>query len=90
MPNEHPPPSRTFTSPSGRTWTVTITVAQVQRGTVQVLRFTSGDLVLDMESWPPDWTKLREHELAQLVRAAKPPWYGLRPAPDEPHRSGNR
>jgi hypothetical protein len=38
-----------------------------------VLRFTSGDSVLDVKDWPKDWKDLSRDELALLLLDAAPP-----------------
>ena len=38
-----------------------------------VLRFTSGDVVLDLEEWPADWMQLTNEQLVELARRANPP-----------------
>lgn len=90
MPSRSSIPSRTFTSPSGRQWTAALAAAPVRIGTAVVLRFTSGELVLDLEDWPVDWDTFSDADLVLLLRAANPPRLGLPREPDEPHRTGSR
>lgn len=71
---------RTFTSPSGRTWTAAL--VEMPRTTTAdptqfILRFASGDLALDLDEWPDDWEILGDDALVQLVRQARPPYLGL-------------
>ena len=67
------PWTRSFTSPSGRTWTVTEERA--------ALRFTSGDLVLELAPWPPDLATAGDELLVVLARLAQPPRFGRHEAP---------
>ena len=83
-------PSRTFTSPSGRQWTAALAAASGIRGHAVVLRFTSGDVVFDLEQWPADWETFSDDDLVLLLRAAKPPRLGLPTQHDEPQRTGGR
>lgn len=86
MTNHSPAPSRTFTSPSGRRWTVALAVAPAVSGAdlAVVLRFTSGDLVLDVGDWPADWETLSDDALVELARKGQPPRLG---GPREPVRT---
>lgn len=71
---------RTFISPSGRAWTATTIELPRMLPTEPVqhiLRFTSGDLALDLEHWPADWSTLGDDALVHLVRQARPPHLGL-------------
>lgn len=97
------PSQRTFVSPSGRQWTAALFVFP-STGTGlagqppsdvggAVLRFTSGDLVLDAIDFPHDWATLPDAALVELVRRAQPPRIGgpaARPQPalDASARSG--
>src|SRR5437867_9597055 len=65
---------RTFVSPRGRTWTLRLHESLRQDGTTEtVLRFTSGDSVVDLNDWPENWKKLSPEELAVLLLDAEPP-----------------
>ena len=83
-------PSRTFTSPSGRRWTASLAAAPVRNGTAVVLRFTSGEVVFDLEEWPADWETFPDADLVLLLRGAKLPRLGLPIPDDEPQKTGGR
>lgn len=83
-------PSRTFISPSGRQWTATLAAASGTRGPAVVLRFTSSDVVFDLEQWPADWGTFSDEDLVLLLRAAKPPRLGLPIPHEEPQRAERR
>ena len=83
-------PSRTFTSPSGRRWTAVLAAASGSRGPAVVLRFSSGEVVFDLEDWPADWETFSDEDLVLLLRAAKPPRLGLPGSHDQPQRAGGR
>lgn len=55
-----------------------------------VLRFTSGEVVFDLESWPADWETFSDDDLVLLLRAAQPPRLGLPVPYDAPQRAGGR
>ena len=55
-----------------------------------VLRFTSGEVVFDLEKWPADWETFPDDDLVLLLRTAKPPRLGLPIPHDEPQRTGGR
>ena len=61
---------RTFTSSRGRVWTVK--ECRCPDGTT-VLRFTSGDSVMDLSDYPADWKHLSGAEYAALLLDAAPP-----------------
>jgi len=63
--------TRTFTSPSGRTWTAALFSGVP--GTAPVLRFRSGDVVLDLSEFPADWARLPDAALVALARRGEPP-----------------
>ena len=90
MPEHSPAPSRTFTSPSGRRWIAALAAASGTRGPAVVLRFTSGEVVFDLEMWPADWETFSDDDLVLLLRAAQPPRLGLPIPHDEPQRAGGR
>lgn len=71
--------SRTFTSPSGRTWTATLFSGLT--GTAPVLRFRSGDVVLDLGDFPADWAQLPDAALVALARRGEPPRFASPTAP---------
>jgi hypothetical protein len=65
---------RTFTSPHGREWTVRIHECLDREGAAQkVLRFSAGDIVVELLDWPPDWHHLSVEEYAMLLLDAEPP-----------------
>ncbi|HUF26383.1 MAG TPA: hypothetical protein VMM18_05305 [Gemmatimonadaceae bacterium] len=72
-------PMRTFTSPSGRAWTVDVIELPSLPGepTLYALRFVSGQVVFELEQWPTDWATLPDAELVELARNALPPRMGL-------------
>jgi hypothetical protein len=63
------PTIRTFRYPTGRYWTVNeqIETGSAERRQRLVLRFTSGARALETRDWPPDWSRLSEDELANLL-----------------------
>jgi hypothetical protein len=65
---------RTFQSPRGRTWTVRLHENPTDNGSADiVLRFTSGDSVVDLADWPADWKDSSREEFALLLLDAAPP-----------------
>ena len=71
---------RSFTSPSGRAWTASLVELPSYSSAepaYEVLRFASGDLALDLDEWPSNWTVLTDDALVQLVRQARPPHLGF-------------
>lgn len=65
---------RTFKSPRGREWTVRLHECLAKDGSTEmVLRFTSGDSVVDMKNWPENWKELSREEFALLLLEAEPP-----------------
>jgi len=65
---------RTFTSPRGRQWTVRVHDCRRSDGTTEsILRFTSGDAVVDVKDFPADWQQLSRDEYALLLLDAQPP-----------------
>lgn len=65
---------RTFTSPRGREWGVRLHERLREDGTTEtVLRFTSGDSVMDLDDWPSNWKSLSWQEFALLLLDAQPP-----------------
>src|SRR5215218_9884741 len=71
--------TRTFTSPSGRTWTAA--VFSGLPGTAPLLRFRSGDVVLDLAGFPADWAGLPDAALVALARKGEPPRFASPSAP---------
>lgn len=65
---------RTFASPGGRLWQVFL--YEKIAGT-PVLRFTTEDLVLDLERWPDDWHSYDADKLALLLLDAHPAREGV-------------
>jgi hypothetical protein len=65
---------RTFTSPRGRVWTARLHESLGRDGsTAVVLRFTSGDSVVDLKDWPTDWKSFSREQFALLLLEAEPP-----------------
>ena len=65
---------RSFMSPGGREWTVRIHECLDREGGAQkVLRFTAGDIVVEMREWPHNWRDLSVIEYAVLLLDAEPP-----------------
>lgn len=62
------PTIRTFRYPTGRYWTVNEqTETTSDRRQRLILRFTSGARALETRDWPPDWSRLSEDQLADLL-----------------------
>jgi hypothetical protein len=65
---------RTFKTPRGREWTVRLHECLRKDGTHEmVLRFTSGDSVVDLKDWPENWKDLTREDFALLLLEAEPP-----------------
>ena len=65
---------RTFTSPHGREWTVRIHECLDRDGAAEkVLRFSAGDIVVELREWPDEWQRLTVAEFAMLLLDAEPP-----------------
>lgn len=65
---------RAFTSPGGREWTVRVhECLDHDLTTKKVLRFTAGDIVVELLEWPRDWQDLSVTEYAMLLLDAEPP-----------------
>lgn len=65
---------RTFQSPGGRTWTVRVHECQDEAGLQRaVLRFTAGDIVVDLPEWPEDWRTASTVDYAMMLLDADPP-----------------
>ena len=65
---------RTFTSPQGREWTVRIHECRDREGgEKKVLRFSAGDIVVELLEWPHAWERLTVTEYAILLLDAEPP-----------------
>lgn len=65
---------RAFNSPRGREWLVRLHECLDEAGATQtVLRFTSGDVVLELADWPASWRELNAHDYALLLLDAIPP-----------------
>ena len=83
-PHEHDPTTRAFQSPSGRTWMAYLYPGSTSAGRPgeehaasppagAVLRFRSGDLVLELLEFPAEWLELPDEALIELARRAQPP-----------------
>lgn len=65
---------RSFTSRRGQKWVARLHERPGDNGALEaVLRFTSGDCVLDLTDWPSDWRDLDAEGFAALVLDAQPP-----------------
>lgn len=65
---------RTFLSPKGREWTVRIHECLDRAGDEQaVLRFTAGDVVVELSDWPADWYSATAEQFAMMLLDANPP-----------------
>lgn len=65
---------RTFQSPRGRVWTVRVhECIKRDQSAETVLRFTAGDIVVDLKDWPEPWKELTREEYALLLLDAEPP-----------------
>ena len=70
---------RNFVGPSGRHWSVELYHPGSDRVSVReslppaILRFTSEDVVLELQDYPSDWLALPEDQLVTLARKANPP-----------------
>jgi hypothetical protein len=65
---------RTFMSPGGREWVVRVHECLDREGAAQkVLRFTAGDIVVELLQWPSNWRDLSVIEYAVLLLDAEPP-----------------
>ncbi len=65
---------RTFKSPAGREWTVRIhECLDRDMTTKKVLRFTAGDIVVELLQWPRNWQELSVTEYAVMLLDAEPP-----------------
>jgi hypothetical protein len=65
---------RTFKSPGGREWTVRVhECLDRDNATQKVLRFTAGDIVVELLDWPDDWETLAIVDYAVLLLDAEPP-----------------
>lgn len=65
---------RTFMSPGGREWIVRIHECLDFGGSDQkVLRFTAGDIVVELKKWPGNWRDASTLEYAMMMLDAEPP-----------------
>jgi hypothetical protein len=65
---------RSFSSPRGRIWVVRVHECVKRDGSTEtVLRFTAGDIVVDLKDWPDNWKELTRQEYALLLLDAEPP-----------------
>jgi len=62
---------RTFRYPGGRFWTVE-ECARPEGNADRVLRFTTGAHSLDRPTWPRDWRRYSEEQLAELLATSFP------------------
>lgn len=78
---------RTFVSQSGLHWIARVVdvpytelhrTGKVSQGERTVLRFSSGDVVLDLPEWPDDWASMGDESLLALCRRARAPIGGTR------------
>ena len=65
---------RTFASPRGRQWTVRLHECLDRAGQREVvLRFTAGDIVVDLKGWPDDWQRASMEQYAMMLLDAEAP-----------------
>jgi hypothetical protein len=65
---------RTFTSPRGRNWTVRLHECLDRSGAhTTVLRFTCGDLIVELTDWPSTWRTATVEEFAMMLLDAELP-----------------
>ncbi|MBA3889789.1 MAG: hypothetical protein H0X64_04595 [Gemmatimonadaceae bacterium] len=65
---------RRFSSPNGREWTVRKHECLTAGGSPrQVLRCTAEDIVMDLNTWPPDWKECSRTEYALMLLDANLP-----------------
>jgi hypothetical protein len=65
---------RTFVSPRGRSWTVRVHECLDRKGEhTTVLRFTSGDLIVELSDWPASWRTASVTDYALMLLDAEPP-----------------
>lgn len=65
---------RTFLTPGGKSWTVRLHERLGATGEPEtVLRFTCGNIVLDLRPWPQDWLAFPPERLAAIALDAEPP-----------------
>lgn len=70
----HADAQRTFVSPGGREWTVRVHECLDRSGADQmVLRFTAGDIVMELHRWPDDWQSASVERFAVMLLDATPP-----------------
>jgi hypothetical protein len=64
----------TFRSPRGREWTVRVHECLDAAGDQQtVLRFTAGDVVVELPQWPDGWQSATMQDFAVMLLDANPP-----------------
>ena len=61
---------RSFAYPGGRTWKAS--VARAGDNAPLVLRFSSGNSVIDFAEWPSDWSDFSDAQLCELLRQGQP------------------
>ena len=65
---------RTFRSPRGREWTVRVHECLDRDGEDEmVLRFTTGDIIVELKNWPADWQSASMEDFALMMLDANPP-----------------
>ena len=65
---------RSFSSPRGRLWTARLHECLEDDGSTEiVLRFTAGDIVMDLKNWPEDWKSHTRDQYALLLLDANVP-----------------
>lgn len=62
---------RTFRYPGGRYWTVCVDM-HLEEGGPPALRFTAGARIIELASWPPEWSDFTDAQLVDLLRWAAP------------------
>lgn len=64
----------TFMSPHGREWTVRVHECLDKHGKPEmVLRFTAGDIVVELPRWPATWRTATVKDFALMLLDANPP-----------------
>lgn len=65
---------RTFRSPRGREWMVRVHECLDRDGADQmVLRFTTGDIIVELKDWPANWQSASVEDFALMLLDANPP-----------------
>jgi hypothetical protein len=76
---------RTFRYPGGRYWTVCVDM-HLSDGGPPALRFTAGARIIELATWPAEWTDYTDAQLVDLLRWAAPRSERRPPPPGVPRR----